>query len=491
MDFGNTSAGRFVLFGIGGTSDIDFLHDEVDEDDLFAAADEDAFADSRFGVIGLRHNLILNQHTYLRTVIAGSVSGNTFTQDRYFLQNTAEEFTARYADVDNTETRYSVSSYLNRKFSARLTARAGILAEVYGYDLNSQDAEIGPDPDGDGVNDLLTVYSFDENATLIQPFAQAQYRLDERWTLNAGLHAQYLTLNETFVLEPRAAVNWDFAPNQRLSLGYGLHSQTQPIPILLAIATDENGNTIFPNEELDFTRSHHFVLGYDNKFAPDWRLKAEAYYQDISQVPVDPTPTSFSILNTGADFVFPREKLFLVNEGTGSNYGLELTVEKFFSKGYYGLLTASVYDSRYVGSDGVERNTAFNNTYVLNVLAGREFRFGPDRRHAITFDTKFTTAGGRRFTPVDLEASRVAGFQIDQEELAFSERFDPYLRWDVKFGIQLNSGKRKLSHQFYLDIQNVLDTENVFVRRYNRQTNEVNEVYQLGFFPDFMYRVQF
>ncbi len=491
LDFGNTDAGRFVFFGMGGTSDIDFLHDEVDEDDLFAAADEDAFADSRFGVLGLRHNLILNNNSYIRTVVAGSLSGNTFTQDRYFLQNTTEEFTARYADVDNTETRLSISTYLNTKYNARLTSRIGVLTEVYGYDLNSQDAERGPDANGDGVRDLVTVYTFDENATLIQPFAQAQYRLDEDWTLNAGLHAQFLTLNETFALEPRLAINWDVATNQRLSLGYGLHSQMQPIPILLATTPDANGNLIRPNEDLDFSRSHHFVLGYDNKFAPDWRLKVEAYYQDISRVPVDPTSSSFSILNTGADFVFPRDKLFLVNEGTGTNYGLEMTVEKFFSNGFYGLLTASVYDSRYTGSDGVERNTAFNNTYVLNVLAGREFRFGPDRRHAITFDTKFTTAGGRRFTPVDLEASRIAGFQVDFEDQAFSERYDPYLRWDVKFGIQLNSGKRKLSHQFYLDIQNVLDTENIFVNRYNRQTNEVNEVYQLGFFPDFMYRIQF
>ncbi|MEL6659226.1 MAG: TonB-dependent receptor [Bacteroidota bacterium] len=491
LDFGNTKAGKFVLFGIGGQSDIDFLSDEVDEDDLFAAADEDAFAVSSFGVLGLRHNLILSDKAYLRTVIAGSTSENTFTQERYFLQNTEEEFSVPYGDVDNLENRYSISSYVNKKFNARLTARAGILAEIYDYDLNALDAEEGPDEDGDGVRELVTVYQFQDQATILQPFVQTQYRFNKAWTLNAGLHMQYLDINSSTALEPRLALNWDFAPRQTLSLGYGMHSQTQPIPILLATSPNADGTFSRPNEDLDFTRSQHFVLGYDFKFAADWRLKAEAYYQDVSDVPVDPFASSFSILNTGADFIFPRNKFGLVNEGTGENYGVELTLEKFFSKNYYALVTASIYDSRYTGSDGVERSTAFNNSYVLNVLAGREWNFGPNKRHAFTIDTKITTAGGRPFTPTDLEASREAGFQVDVEELAFSETLDSYFRWDLKLGVALNSDKRKLSHRFYLDFQNLTNQENIFVRRYNRQTNEVNDVFQRGFFPDFLYRVQF
>lgn len=491
LDFGNTKAGKFVLFGIGGQSDIDFLSDEIDENDLFAAPDEDAFAESNFGVLGLRHNLILNNTTYLRTVIAGTTSGNTFQQSRYFLQGTDEEFTVPYADVDNTENRYSLSTYVNKKFNARWTARAGVLAEIYDFDLNAQDAEEGPDVDGDGIRELITVYQFQDQATILQPFIQTQYRINEAWTLNAGLHAQYLDINSSSAFEPRLAVNWDFAPKQTLSLGYGIHSQSQSIPILLATAPNGDGTFSRPNEDLDFTRSQHFVLGYDFKFAPDWRLKAEAYYQDVSDVPVDPFPSSFSVLNTGADFVFPRNKFGLVNEGTGENYGVELTLEKFFSKNYYALVTASIYDSRYTGSDGVQRSTAFNNSYVLNVLAGKEWAFGKDKRHAFTVDTKVTTAGGRRFTPTDLVASQEQGFQVDIDELAFSERLDSYFRWDLKFGVTINSSKRKLSHRFFLDFQNLTNQENVFVRRYNRQTNEVNEVLQRGFFPDFLYRVQF
>ena len=80
---------------------------------------------------------------------------------------------------------------------------------------------------------------------------------------------------------------------------------------------------------------------------------------------------------------------------------------------------------------------------------------------------------------------------MQREDLAFSERFDDYFRWDLKFGIRLNSKEKKRSHQFYVDLQNVTNNENVFVRRYNRLTNQVDQVDQIGFFPDFGYKFQF
>ncbi len=181
----------------------------------------------------------------------------------------------------------------------------------------------------------------------------------------------------------------------------------------------------------------------------------------------------------------------MINQGTGRNVGVELTVEKFFNKGYYFLATGSLFDSKYEGSDGIERNTAFNNRAVGNLLFGKEFNWGAEDQHRFTIDTKLTSAGGRYFTPVDLEASRINEIEIRDEANAYSKQFDPYFRWDVKFGVKLNSTKRKFAQAFYFDIQNVTNNQNIFSQNYNRQTNEVNDVYQIGFFPNFMYRVEF
>ena len=492
IDLPNGKAGKFSIFGIGGVSDIDFLHDEVDEEDLFAAPDEDAYAKSRFGVAGIKHNILISDKSYIRTIVSGAMSGNAFDRDRYYDIDTPDERLLRVTEADNNEYRISLQSFINTKVNSRITTRAGILVQHSILDLYTRDRENAEDENGDGEPDWSTFYDFNDGATLYQAFAQGQYRFHKDWTLTAGLHTQYLAFNEDLAVEPRVTVNWDVAPRHSLSVGYGLHHQVVSLPVLLLEGKDESGNLIRPNENLDFTRSNHFVVGHDFRPAPNWRTKLEVYYQAISKAGVESLDeTSFSTLNIGSNFEFPDDKLFLVNEGTGHNYGLELTVEKFFSRGYYGLVTASVYDSKYKGSDGIERNTAFNNQYVVNLLAGKEIPIGKSKRNALTFDTKLTTAGGRYYTPVDLAASQAAGYEILDEKNAYTERYPQYFRLDVKFGIRINSKSKKLSHQFFMDIQNITNNENVFARRYNRQTNEVNEVYQIGFFPDFMYRIVF
>ena len=481
INLGKTGVGKVSLFGIGGTSNIDFLHDEVDNQDLFSAEDEDQFVTSRFGVIGLKHNLLLDDRTYWRTIIAASTTGLTFEQDRYLSLDQPDETIRRIREADNTENRFTISSFINRKINARLSTRFGVLFERYSYDLFDRQREFTPE--------WIPINIFKESTNLIQGFWQNQWKISKKITLNLGLHTQYLALNEDFLWEPRVAVNYKVSKNQTLSLGYGIHGQIVPLPILLASEQVADGVFEETNLQLRATRSQHFVLGYDISLGADWRGKAELYYQDIDRVPVDPFPSPFSLLNEGADFTFADDQVGLVNEGTGRNYGIEITLEKFFSKGYYLLFTNSLYQSKYTGSDGVERNTAFNNQFVLNVLTGREIQLG--KRSAFTIDTKVTTAGGRFFTPVDLEASRTIGQEVLDLENAFSDQYRTYFRWDIKFGIKLNSASKKLSQQFFFDIQNITNTENIFVRRYNRLTNEVNEVLQIGFFPNFLYRLQF
>lgn len=480
VDLPNAKIGKFSIFGIGASSNIDFLGSEVEDNDLFAETGKDSYVKSRMGILGVRHNLIVGKNAYWRTVTSWSTSGNLYTE--YQLPNEETPERRQIVDVDDRTDTWSLSSYYNQKFNARFTLRAGILAQVFDVGTRVLTQEDTPS--------WITIRDFNGNMGLWQAFAQGQFKLGQKFTLNAGLHEQFFAYNNTSALEPRLALSWQVAPNQTLTLGYGIHNQMQPLPVFFFREETSPGVFVPSNEDLSFTRANHYVLAYDRKLGTDWRVKAETYYQYLDKVPVDAAPSSFSLLNAGADFVFP-ESSNLVNEGTGKNYGVELTVEKFFSKGYYTLITGSLFDSKYKGSDGIERNTAFNNGYILNVLAGKEFRFGKGGKNAFTLDTKFTTAGGRNFTPINLEASRAVGEEVRYEEQAFSQRYEPYLRWDVKFGYRVNSKKKSISQQFFIDLQNVTGKQNIFSRRFNTRTNALNDVYQSGFFPDIMYRMQF
>ncbi|MEI7983093.1 MAG: hypothetical protein WCI71_15695 [Bacteroidota bacterium] len=197
------------------------------------------------------------------------------------------------------------------------------------------------------------------------------------------------------------------------------------------------------------------------------------------------------MLNEGSSYA-PTEEGDLVNKGTGTNYGLELTIEKFFPHGYYALLTGSIYEAKYRPGDNIGRNTAFNGNFVYNILAGKEFKVGKAKRNAIIIDLKFSHAGGRYYTPVDPEASRAAGKQVLMgDAYAFSERYPDFYRLDVKTGFTYNSKKLKLTQSFFIDIQNVTGHQNVFAQQYNPYTHQVNTLYQIGFYPNFICKIQF
>lgn len=494
INFGKSKFGHFELFGLGGFSNIDFYGDEIEDDDLFANPNEDAFVKNQLGLIGINNMLRLSKTAFLESSIGLSTNYSEYTQDNIIKEANGTVIKKyRALNAADRENRVTVSSTLSKKFSPRWSLKAGILNELYLADFNSETrdnrADI-PDSNNDSIPDyLMPLIQFDDHYNLLQGFVQAEHRVTDDLSITAGLHSQYHQLTKDLSLEPRAALSWQLKPNQRVSLAYGLHAQAIPSPILFY--EEETGTGVYENtnEGLQFMKSNHYILAYDRSLGMDWRLKAEAYYQSLFDIPVEGAPGSYSLINEGADFTFD-EKGSLVNEGTATNYGLELTLEKFFNKGYYLFTTASLYESKYKGSDGVKRSTAFDNKVVYNLLFGKEWKFGPFRKHAWTFDTKITASGGSPYTPVDLEATRAnAGREIRMDDIGYSKRYSPYLRWDVKFGVRLNG--KKVSHQFFIDLQNVINRENEFVKEYNEVTDQVNTVEQIGFFPDMMYRIQF
>ncbi len=495
VNLGETKIGRFELFGMWGLSSIDFFGNEIDENDLFADPTQDAFVSNQLSLVGITHKANLTKTAFLKTSFGVSTTYSEFVQDN-LIKNANEEVVDKYRAVNNedTETRYTITSTLNKKFNARWNLRAGVVHELYDLQSFTEDGDARPelDQNNDGKPDrLLTVRDVDDVYNLTQVFAQVENNVTDNLSFTFGLHSQYLDLSEKASLEPRTALSWKLRPNQTLSLAYGLHAQTVPGPVLFYSEQTAPGVFQRTNQNLDFMKSNQIVLAYDRTLGENWRLKSEIYYQSLFDIPVEQVASSYSVINEGAEFVF-EERGSLVSEGTGTNFGLEVTLEKFFSKGYYVLMTGSLFESTYEGSDGIERSTAFNKNFVGNMLFGKEWKFGEGGKNALTFDTKFTTAGGNPFTPIDVEATRMnGGRQILMENDAFSDIYNDYLRWDAKFGVRFNSKKRNVSHQFFVDFQNVLNRENEFVRRYNEVTDQVNTVTQNGFFPDVLYRIQF
>jgi hypothetical protein len=262
-----------------------------------------------------------------------------------------------------------------------------------------------------------------------------------------------------------------------------------PTYVYFAGLTDKNGEFIKPNTGLSFLKSYQNVLSWDYQLNRNLRIKAETYYQYLFNIPVEHQSSSYSVLDEGHDLnrFFPDS---LLNDGTANNYGVELTVEKFFSKSYFLLFTASLYDATRKGSDEVKIKSVFNGGYILNMLGSKEFTWSRKRNSSFTIGSKVTVAGGKRYTPIDVDASIAAGEAVYDNSKRNTKEFDAYFRLDLKLNYRLNA--RKVTHEFGLDMVNLTDRKNVLKQTYvHGADTPLQESYQLGLLPIFYYKIDF
>ncbi len=473
---GTTKMGKFSLFGILAKSTINIGGGS--QNTLYGNGNKVDFG-SEIGIVGMNHFKQLNKKSFVSSIIGLNYSSTDQTGYDFDFP-TSQSFIKEVNNVMKRSLNFSSAYHL--KVNSKVFLKVGIQEEQIGLNLFYKAKN--------RIDESYTqIWDYESSTQLAQAFAHVKLNPSEKITINAGVHTQMFFLNNSKSIEPRFGLVFNASKNSTVNFGYGLHAQLQPLNVYFLQSTDAAGNVTYSNKDLDFTKSHHFVVGYNIQPLPNWRIKAEAYYQSIFNVPVNTFSSSYSMLNTGSTFKADLQDS-LVNKGTGENYGVELTVERFFSKGFYALCTASIYKSLYVGSDGVERNTAFNGRYVFNCLAGKEWAAGANGQNKFSVDCKFTNAGGRAFTTIDLAASNLMNREVLSSN-AYNSYYSNYYRLDFKLGYSVNSVSKKASQSISLDLQNVTNHKNVFSQSYDNRMQAVNSTYQLGFFPNVVYKIQF
>ncbi|MEQ9437502.1 MAG: carboxypeptidase-like regulatory domain-containing protein [Cyclobacteriaceae bacterium] len=475
IDVPTSKSGRFTLFGIGGKSNVDLISSDGGDGALYGSEFTNDYANYRTGIAGLSHLYYFSPSLFYKLSLAASRQEEHLYRDSLSAVDLTPIPTGK-ADYENTK--YSAHLLLNKKFSARHTLSGGVILDLYDFDIANRRIVPGKE---------RVIRNSQGQSLLTQAYAQWQIRFTNHITLNTGINYQHFEVSNSEAYQPRAGLQFQLSKRQTLGLGYGRHSQIQPLDIYFVRTVRPDGTVAETNRDLDFTNSEHFVLSYDWMLTPNLRFKIETYYQDINNAAVETRPSSFSLLNAGVDFE-PINQDSLVNKGIGENYGLELTLEKFYSNGYYFLLTTSLYSSKYQGSNNKWHSTAFDGTYVGNLLAGKEFRIGK-KDNTFNIDVKFTASGGNHYTPIDYAKSAQVGYEVRRDDMAFSQSLDEYLRADVKLSYRINA--RKTTHEFALDLQNITNRQNEFARIYNPRSNTVQTQYQIGFFPIPQYRITF
>lgn len=461
--------GTFSIWGLGGQNRYQYLADPSIGD--YWHEDETQY----MGVSGITHVAYLNKDTYIESIISTTGQFADNVEDSSGVIDMKER-------VGEGTTRFS--TMLNTKFSPRHSLRVGAIYSIISYELN------GKQNWGDSLG-LVSLFDDSGSAGFLQGYGQWQYRVTDRFTVNPGFHFSRFELGGQTYLEPRLGMEYKLEGGKALTAGAGLHSRREALALYLGKYRNEDGSFTYHNKDLGFTRTLHAVVGYQQMIRPNLRFKSEVYYQYLFDVPVwgDTTTNAelltVSTLNSSDGYtIFP-----LANKGEGRNYGIEFTLEKFFSQNYYFLTTTSLYHSEYKALSDEWYNTRYDGRYIVNLVGGKEFRVGRSRNNIISVNAKLILAGGQRMAPILLDESREQGYTVWDFSRINEASLQDYRRLDIGINYRRNFANRSSIIDF--SVQNVLGIENEGWRYYNPFTDTISSDYQLGMFPNLSYKVEF
>lgn len=467
---------KLGTFSVWGTSLIDKYGSDLEEDVNeweYLADGSESKTDQYMAAGGVSHRYFIGEKGFLKTTLATTYFRSTASIDMFDTGMNSTPF----LDMNRENTNLIFTTSYNHKFSARFTNKTGASFTQMFYDMKMNLAPF--------VGNPLNVISMgDGNTSLLSAYTSNSIGIGSRLTVSLGLNAQMLTLNKHWTLEPRIGMKWQASSKASIAVAYGLHSRMEKMDVYYT-KTPQTGEKPV-NKDLDFTKANHFMLTFDYKLSDDLILKIEPYFQTLFDVPVR-EGDSYSVLNR-EDFYIEDA---LVNKGKGRNFGIDLTLEKYLSKGYYYMFTGSLFDSRYCGGDKVWHDTKFNRNYILNLLGGKEWMIGRNKQNMLSVNAKLTFQGGDRYSPIDEKATlEHPDKEVQYDETrAYSRQLAPTFLTNISVSYKIN--KKKSTHEFAVKLLNATNYKEYGGHDYNLKTKKIEANRYAMSLPNIYYKVEF
>ncbi len=462
--FPTKKAGTFTLFGVGGLS-----WSKLDDQNTFNKIpyNERNLSGYNMGATGITHTFSFDDRTWMKTVI--SASGYDVTASWNLEENgTYKEYWRN--DVSNYY--YRAATQINSKLNAKNALRAGAIFSVLNFRKLEQNVYWNTEDKYTGTTSFT------------QAYMQWKHRFSEKLSLVSGMHLSYYALNQSEYIEPRLGLNWEANSRNSFNIGAGLHSRLEPLGTYMTEFVYKKDTVT--NSHLTLTRAFHAVVGHTTKLAKTLTFKTEVYFQYLYNVPIDVKGNRYySTINEDDSY----QDMLLQNNGHGKNYGIEFTLDKRLAGKWYLLHTVSLYESLYMGRNGVWGPTRFNGNFITNLTLGKDFTVGKKKNDIISINARVFWAGGRRYAPYDYEQSVEDGEEDKIYTYGYTDRASNFFRLDA--GISFRKNKPRWAWIIKLDIQNVTNRPNEVTRRLDVETQEIRTISHLGILPALKYRVEF
>ena len=489
LNFPTKKAGTFSAFALGF---IDKSWDvELDIKDIHSIYDASDQEGSLYNaLLGASHKIHFDNKWTWRTTAAYNMQHNKVDMEYWGLHFDANHKPIGFEGKDypfsylkQNEDRAVFNTELSKQVTPRWLLQLGGEYSHRFFDLNFRTAEnvyepVSPTP----------YYATKDNTGLASIFWSNLWKPADNLSFNLGLSGSYFLLSKDFSIEPRASMKWEPGKRHSISLGYGLHSMIEKLDAYFF----RNADGTMANKDLGLSKAHHLLTTYMYKFTDNLNLRFNAYYQYGFDTPVGINGSTFCTVNRLFNYIEEP----LVNEGNTRNYGADITLEHYMSRGFYGQVNGSLFKSEYRGLDKKWRNQLYDRGYMVKVLGGKEWMIGKKKQDVFNVSVKYTLQGGLRHTPIDVDAMKAnvaAGIINDQpiykEDEAMTLQFDPTSILDLTVSYKIN--RKNVGHTIAFEGVNILQHETPYAVHYDLGTGQLRVDKSGISLPNIYYRIDF
>lgn len=246
-------------------------------------------------------------------------------------------------------------------------------------------------------------------------------------------------------LSPRLSTSLSISKDRRLKWNSSLGTYYK-IPVYTVLGF-KNSLGEFANQDAQYTKSNHFVTGFDYALGNASKISVEGFLKKYDQFPIS-VVDGVSLANKGADFeVLGNENI--ITEGKGKTRGLEFLFQQKLTNNFYGIFSYTFFKSEFTDLNGNYLPSVWNSKHLSSFSGGYKLKKNWE------ISSRWRFSGKTPYVPYDLDASlaNYPNMILDYSELG-NVKLGNFSQVDIRFDKKWN--KENISINFFIEILNLL-----------------------------------
>ncbi len=246
-------------------------------------------------------------------------------------------------------------------------------------------------------------------------------------------------------LSPRISTSYSISKDRRLKWNTSIGTYFK-IPTYTVLGF-KNFSQEFTNKSAKYTKSSHYVTGFDYSIGNAAKISVEGFIKKYSNFPIS-VIDGISLANKGADFEVLGNEDVLTN-GEGRTKGIEFLFQQKLTRNFYGIFSYTFFKSEFTDINGNYLPSIWDSKHLSSFSGGYKLKKNWE------VSSRWRFAGQTPYVPYNIEASldNYPNMILDYSELG-NVKLGNFSQLDIRFDKKWN--KENVSINFFVEILNLL-----------------------------------